>query len=104
MDTSEMLDHIHNVRQAIRYAASDHKGQELPGFSIPKKVQTAPEHNKTNQKTFASREDSALPGQPPSLIRVFTVHFMGSWGPKPSSCGRQRLITVKQIRRVFDDF
>ena len=38
MDTSEMLDHIHNVRQAIRYAASDLKGKELPGFSIPKKV------------------------------------------------------------------
>ena len=38
LDTSEMLDHIHNVRQAIRYAVSDLKGQELPGFSIPKKV------------------------------------------------------------------
>ena len=38
LDASEMLDHIHNVRQAIRYAASDLKGKELPGFSIPKKV------------------------------------------------------------------
>ena len=70
MDTSEMLDHIHNVRQAIRYAASDHKGQELPGFSIPKKVQNEPEHDKTNQKSFASREDSDLPGHPPSLISL----------------------------------
>lgn len=33
-----MLDHIQNVRQAVRYAASDMKGEELPGFSIPKKV------------------------------------------------------------------
>ncbi|XP_076452806.1 stalled ribosome sensor GCN1-like [Babylonia areolata] len=37
LDTSEMLPHIASVRQAVRFAASDFKGKELPGFSIPKK-------------------------------------------------------------------
>ena len=32
------------------------------------------------------------PGHPPSLIRVFTVYSMGSWGPQLSSCGQWRLI------------
>ena len=36
-------------------------------------------------------EDSDQPGHPPSLIRVFAVHSMGSWGPKLSSCGQRRL-------------
>ena len=35
--------------------------------------------------------DSDQPGHPPSLIRVFTVRSMGSWGPNVSSCGQQRL-------------
>jgi hypothetical protein len=33
-----MLQHIANVRQAVRYAVSDFKGKDLPGFSLPKKV------------------------------------------------------------------
>ena len=33
-----MLPHIASVRQAVRFAVSDFKGKELPGFSIPKKV------------------------------------------------------------------
>ena len=33
------------------------------------------EHDKM---TFANSEDSDQPGHPPSLIRVFTVRFMGS--------------------------
>ncbi|KAL4223498.1 eIF-2-alpha kinase activator GCN1 [Mactra antiquata] len=37
LSTTDMMDHIQNVRQAVRYAGSDMKGQELPGFSIPKK-------------------------------------------------------------------
>ena len=38
LDPSEMLPHIASVRQAVRFALSDFKGKELPGFSIPKKV------------------------------------------------------------------
>lgn len=38
LDASEMLPHIASVRQAVRFAVSDFKGKELPGFSIPKKV------------------------------------------------------------------
>ncbi|KAK7475223.1 hypothetical protein BaRGS_00033527, partial [Batillaria attramentaria] len=37
LDASEMLLHIPSVRQAVRFAVSDFKGKELPGFSIPKK-------------------------------------------------------------------
>lgn len=33
-----MVSHIVSVRQAVKFALSDFKGKELPGFSIPKKV------------------------------------------------------------------
>ena len=39
----------------------------------------------------APSEDSDQTGHPPSLIRVFVVRWMGSKGPKLSSCGQQRL-------------
>ena len=34
--------------------------------------------DKTNKITCAPSEDSDQPGHPPSLIRVFAVHLMGS--------------------------
>ncbi|XP_074643687.1 stalled ribosome sensor GCN1-like [Tubulanus polymorphus] len=37
MDPTEMLQHISTVRQALRFALSDYKEEELPGFCIPKK-------------------------------------------------------------------
>ena len=43
------------------------------------------------QNECVPSEDSDQPGHPPSLIRVFAVHSMGSWGPKVSSCGQRRL-------------
>ena len=42
-------------------------------------------------KWRALSEDSDQPGHPPSLIRVFAVCLMGSYGPKLSSCGQWRL-------------
>ena len=33
-----MLQHISNLRQALRFAVSDFKADELPGFCLPKKV------------------------------------------------------------------
>ena len=33
-----MQSHIGDVRQAVRYAASDCTKEELPGFCLPKKV------------------------------------------------------------------
>ena len=39
----------------------------------------------------APSEDSDQPGHPLSLIRVFTLHSMGSKGPKLSSCRQRRL-------------
>ena len=39
----------------------------------------------------APSEDSDQPGHLPSLIRVFTVHSMGSKGPKVSSYRQQKL-------------
>ena len=53
-----------------------------------------PPHDKTNKMTYATSEDSDQPGIPPSLIRVFAVHSMGSWGPNVSSCGHRRLIRL----------
>ena len=50
-----------------------------------------PPHDKTNKMTCAPKEDSDQPGHPPSLIRVFAVRSMGSWGPNVSSCGQRRL-------------
>ena len=38
-------------------------------------------HDKTNEMACAPSEDSAQPGHPPSLIRVFQ-------GPNASSCGQ----------------
>ena len=43
------------------------------------------EHYKANKMTCAPSKDSDQPGHPPGLIRVFTMGFMGSWGPIPSS-------------------
>ena len=43
--------------------------------------------------TCAPGKDSDQPGHPPSLIRVFAVHLMGSLGPKISSCGQRRLLS-----------
>ena len=50
-----------------------------------------PPHDKTNKMTFVPSEDSNQPGHPPSLIRVFAVHLMGSLGPNFAS-GGQRLL------------
>ena len=41
--------------------------------------------------TYVSGEDSDQLGHPPSLIRVFNVRSIGSWGPNVSSYGQQRL-------------
>ena len=35
-------------------------------------------HDKTCEMACVPSKDSAQPGHPPSLIRVFTVHSMGS--------------------------
>ena len=43
-----------------------------------------PEQDKTNKMIRAHGEDADQPGHPPSLIRVFAVHSMGSHGPKVS--------------------
>ena len=45
-----------------------------------------PPHDKTNKMACVPSEGSDQPGHPPSLIRVFAVHFMGSLGPKLLSC------------------
>ena len=41
--------------------------------------------------TCAPIEDSDQPGHPPSLIRVFAVHSLGSLGLKVSTCGQRWL-------------
>ena len=53
--------------------------------------QGEPQHLKTNKLTCAPSEHSDQTGHPPSLIRVFPVDFMGSWGPNHSSGGQQRV-------------
>ena len=44
-----------------------------------------PQHDKTSRMTCSPSEDSDQPEHPPSLIRVFTVHSMGSQGHKVST-------------------
>ena len=50
-------------------------------------------HDKTNKMAFAfaPSEDSDQPGHPPSLIRVFAVRSIGTWGPNVSSCVQRKL-------------
>ena len=52
-------------------------------------------HNKMScdmtKPTKLPSEDSDQPGHLPSLIRVFAVRSMGSWGPMLSSCGQRKL-------------
>ena len=50
-----------------------------------------PPHDKYNTMACAPSEESDQPGHPPSLIRVFAVRSVGSWGPNVSSCGQRRL-------------
>ena len=42
------------------------------------------------QNDCVPSKDSDQPGHPPSLIRVFVVHFKDSQGPKLSLCRQQR--------------
>ena len=98
-------DLIFFVRLLIYYCSS----------SLPSLLIFEAEHDKTNKMTCASSEDSDQPVHPPSLIgtfavrmkihwvlilwsdwasrliRVFSVRFMGSEGPKRSYCGLRRL-------------
>ena len=47
-------------------------------FACAKENIYEPPHDKTNKMACAPSEDSDQPGHPPSLIRVFVVHSMGS--------------------------
>ena len=54
--------------------------------------------------TCAPSEDSDQHAHPPSLIRVFALHFMGSLGPKLSSGGREdsdQTVWVPRLIWVF---
>ena len=61
---------------------------EVSGYNWSK--QNDLRHVKSNKMACAPSEDSDQPGHPPSLIRVFAVHSMDSWGPNVSSCGQRR--------------
>ena len=45
---------------------------------VRKTDEIKPQHVKTNKMTCAPSKDSDQPGHLPSLIRVFTMHLMGS--------------------------
>ena len=51
-------------------------GERMP-VALPF-VTYLPPHDKTDKMTCAPNEDSDQPRQPPSLIRVFAVHSVGS--------------------------
>uniref|UniRef100_A0A7G3AWK1 Putative translational activator gcn1 n=1 Tax=Lutzomyia longipalpis TaxID=7200 RepID=A0A7G3AWK1_LUTLO len=38
LDSAQQIAHVSDVRQAVRFAASDLKGEELPGFCLPKGI------------------------------------------------------------------
>ena len=50
-----------------------------------------PAHDKTYKMACVPSEDSDQPVHPPSLIRVFAVRSVGSWGLKLSSCRQRKL-------------
>ena len=50
--------------------------------------------DKINKMICVPSEDSDQPGHPPSLIRVFAVCSVSSWGPNLSSSRQQRLIRL----------
>ena len=58
---------------------------------IQRKYWHEPHRDKTNKMACAPSEGSDQHVHPPSLIRVFAVRSMGSWGPKLSSCGQRKL-------------
>ena len=82
------------LRSQIRWAPI-HIGLQ-PLHFIQKTWHNEPPRDKTNKMVCAPSKDSDQPGHPPSLIRVFAVCSMGSWGPNVSSCGQRmpRLIWV----------
>ena len=53
-----------------------------------------PPHDKTNKIAFVPSAGSDQPVHPSSLIRVFAVRSMGSWGSNVSSRGQRRLIRL----------
>ena len=60
--------------------------------SVDTLAQYGPPHDKTNKMTVRPAKTQISPGiHPPSLIRVFAVRSVGSYGPKLSSCGQRRL-------------
>ena len=63
----------------------------LQSLQIVMLIRNEPPHDKTNKMAYLPSEDSDQPGHSPSLIRVFTVRLMASYGPKLSSYVQQRL-------------
>ena len=49
-----------------------------------------PPHDKTKKMTHAPSEDSDQPGNPPSLIRVFTVRMKNHWDLSYPESAQQR--------------
>ena len=47
--------------------------------AVCNEVPFEPPHDKTNKIICVPSEDSYQPGHPPSLIRVFAVHSVGSF-------------------------
>ena len=47
-------------------------------FFFIKRLTSELQHSKRNKVATAHSEDSDKPGHPPSQIRAFAVHFMGS--------------------------
>ena len=55
-----------------------HVNTVLSALLILLEKKKEPPHDKTDEITYAPIEDSDQAGHPPSLIRVFAVHSMGS--------------------------
>ena len=64
-----------------------------PPHSILRVKIYEPVHNIAYKMACAPTKDTDHPANPRSLIRVFTVRYMDSQGPKASSCGQRRLCT-----------
>ena len=72
----EYMNHIVQKIGKTQLISASHEHLEIT--KVPCKLTNEPPHDNTNKMACAPSEDSDQPGHPPSLIRVFTVHSMGS--------------------------
>ena len=79
----------HEICRAFDFLSRS-QGPECEASTKTLPCTNEPPRDKINKVSVRIVKTDKL-GHPPSLIRVFAVRLMGSYGPKLSSCGQRRL-------------